>query len=64
MKKEKGVNWFMKKILIVLIVLMPLMLGAVLGLINKQVGALMFLSFGFAYIVVTLIILCVNAKNL
>jgi hypothetical protein len=54
----------MKKILIVLLTLLPLLIGAILGLFNKQIGALMFLYVGFAYIVVTLIILAVNIKNL
>lgn len=53
-----------KNILISLLVLAPLILGALIGLFNKQVGALMFLYFGLAFIIVTLIILCVNAKNL
>jgi hypothetical protein len=53
-----------KNFLIGLLVLLPLVLGAVLGLINESIGALMFLYVGFAYIVVTLIILAVNIKNL
>lgn len=54
----------MKKNLIVLLVLLPLVLVTLIGLFNKQIGALMFLYFGLALIIVTLIVLVVNAKNL
>lgn len=54
----------MKKNLIALLVLLPLVLGALIGLFNKQVGALMVLYLGVAFIIVTLIVLVVNYKNL
>ena len=54
----------MKKNLIVLLVLLPLVLGALIGLFNQQVGALMVLYVGLALIIVTLIVLVVNYKNL
>jgi hypothetical protein len=53
-----------KNFLIGLLVLLPLILGALIGLFNKQVGALMFLYFGLAFIIVTLITLLINIKNL
>ena len=55
----------MKKNLIALLVfLFPLVLGALISLFNKQIGALMFIYFGLAFIIVALILLVVNYKNL
>ena len=53
-----------KNLIIILIVLLPLILGALIGLFNKQIGALMFLYFGLAFIIVSIIILSVSIKNL
>jgi hypothetical protein len=63
-KKEKELYIMKKNFLIGLLVLLPLILGALIGLFNKQVGALMFLYFGLAFIIVTLITLLINIKNL
>ena len=64
-EEDKKVRYYMKKnLIIILIVLLPLILGALIGLFNKQIGALMFIYFGLAFIIVSIIILSVSIKNL
>jgi hypothetical protein len=54
----------MKKFLIGLLALLPLVISAILGIFNKEVGALLVLYFGVGYIIVTLIMLMINIKSL